>query len=95
MCEVPCTDYSRALTTRPRDLVKGDLVAQKALEILKYFQPEKWWMENPRWGLLKDRPFMKGIPFIDVDYCQYSDWGYQKPTRVCGSPDILKIQPKI
>ena len=23
---------------------------------------------------------MAGIPYVDVDYCQFSDWGYQKPT---------------
>ena len=31
---------------------------------------------------------MKDIPFIDVDYCMFSDWGYQKPTRIWGSPAI-------
>ena len=25
---------------------------------------------------------MKGIPFHDVDYCMYSDWGYKKRTRI-------------
>ena len=24
---------------------------------------------------------MKDIPFYDVDYCMYSDWGYKKRTR--------------
>ncbi len=50
----------------------------KTLEILQYFQPEIWWIENPRGGMLKDRSFMKGIPYIDVDYCQFADWGNQK-----------------
>ena len=27
---------------------------------------------------------MKGIPYVDIDYCQFSDWGYQKPTRIWG-----------
>ena len=48
------------------------------------FSTEKWFLENPRDGLLQKRPYMEGIPFIDVDYCQFSDWGYCKPTRVWG-----------
>ena len=38
---------------------------------------------------------MAGIPFVDVDYCQFSHWGYQKPTRVWGDLTIAKIQPKL
>jgi hypothetical protein len=82
---IPCTEFSRALTTRPRDLQKGDELALKTLEIIDYFHPQFWYIENPRHGLLSTRPYMTGIPFIDVDYCQFSDWGYQKPTRIWGS----------
>ncbi len=32
--------------------------------------------------MFKDRSFIKDIPYIDVDYCQFADWGYQKPTRL-------------
>jgi hypothetical protein len=49
------------------------------MEIIEYFHPEFLWIEHPRGGMLKHRPFMKNIPFLDVDYCQFSDWGYQKP----------------
>ena len=31
---------------------------------------------------------MDGIPYIDVDYCQFSDWGYKKPTRIWGSENL-------
>ena len=41
-----------------------------------------WFMENPKTGRLKDRPYMKGLPYYDVDYCMYSDWGYKKRTRI-------------
>ena len=34
---------------------------------------------------------MKGLPFIDVDYCMFSDWGYQKPTRIWGSSNLTKL----
>tara|TARA_R110002020_G_scaffold181364_2_gene376210 strand:+ start:18805 stop:19500 length:696 start_codon:yes stop_codon:yes gene_type:complete len=54
----------------------------KVLEIIKYFNLKKWFIENPRSGLMKDRPFMKSVPYIDVDYCMYSDFGYKKSTRI-------------
>ena len=37
---------------------------------------------------------MRGIPYLDVDYCQYSNWGYRKPTRIWGSPEIAKLDGK-
>ena len=83
---VPCTEYSIAKTTAPRDLESADLLVAKTLEIIRWFSPPFWWIENPRMGLLKDRDVMKGIPFVDVDYCQFSDWGYQKPTRIWCCP---------
>ena len=63
----PCTEYSRALTTRKRNLKLADRVVQKTLEIIKYFNPVRWYLENPRWGLLKDRRFMREIPFVDLE----------------------------
>ena len=53
----------------------SDKLIKKTLEIINYFQPELWFMENPKTGTLKDRDVVKGIPFYDVDYCMYSDWG--------------------
>ena len=29
--------------------------------------------------------------FVDVDYCQFSDWGYKKPTRLWVSPSLSKV----
>ena len=63
-------------------LSKGDPLVKKALEIINYFNPEYWFMENPDTGQLKDRPYMKDIPYYIVDYCMYSDWGYRKRTRI-------------
>ena len=34
---------------------------------------------------------MKGFPHVDCDHCQFSDYGYQKPTRFFGSDHLLKI----
>lgn len=34
---------------------------------------------------------MGGIPYIDVDYCQFCTWGYKKPTRVWCCPQIAQL----
>ena len=73
------------MTCRPRQLHHADRLVMKALEIVNYFQPDLWFLENPRKGLLRTREYMKGLPYVDIDYCQVSDWGYQKPTRFWGS----------
>tara|TARA_R110002110_G_scaffold182108_2_gene388523 strand:+ start:125 stop:502 length:378 start_codon:yes stop_codon:yes gene_type:complete len=63
-------------------MLEGDKLVKRTLEIIDYFDPEVWFMENPQSGKLKDREYMKDIPFYDVDYCKYSDWGYRKRTRI-------------
>ena len=91
----PCENYSQAKTTKDRDLAYADKCVRKTLEIVRYFQPPVWWMENPRFGLLRHRPFMNGVPYCDVDYCQFSDWGYKKPTRIWGNTYIGSLPPKL
>ena len=61
-----CTEYSRALTTRPRRLLEGDALVLSALEIIAHFDPLMWVIENPATGLLKTRPFMERLPWVDV-----------------------------
>ena len=55
-----CTEYSRALTTRPRRLLDCDALVLSALEIIAHFDP-LWIVENPA-TLLKTRPFMERCP---------------------------------
>ena len=67
-----CTEYSRALTTRPRRLEKkGDRLVLRALEIIAHFDPSMWILENSKTEVLKSRPFMQRLPFHDVTYCSY------------------------
>ena len=61
---------------------EADKLIIKTVEIITYFNPEIWFIENPSSSKLKDRDIMKDIPFYDVEYCMYSDWGYKKPTRI-------------
>ena len=47
-----CTEYSRALSRRPRDLATGDRLVLRTLEIIGNLRPRWWAMENPQTGLL-------------------------------------------
>ena len=76
-----------------KDMNEADRLVKKTFEIIEYFKPYKWFIENPRTGLLKKRDIMKDIPFYDVDYCQYSNWGYRKQTRIW--TNIQGFEPKV
>ena len=93
----PCTAYSNLqncwlnrerkgkVFTKERmeeDRKEADKLVLKTLEIIDYFKPSLWFIENPQTGQLRKREIMKDIPFYDVDYCMYSDWGYRKRTRI-------------
>lgn len=71
------------------ELLIADNWVKKTLEIIKYFQPTKWIIENPQTGLLKSRDFMQDLQFVDVDYCKYTDWGYMKKTRLWTNVDFI------
>ena len=92
---VPCTEYSRAKTLGTRDFDTADKLVRKTLEIIEYFQPKLWWIENPRTGFLPTRPCIQNFPYLDVDYCQFSNWGYQKPTRIWGSENLANLPSKV
>ena len=93
----PCTNYSilkrcwfgkklkdGTIYTREQNAIdkdEADKLVLKSLEIIDYFKPSLWWIENPQTGDLKNRDIMKGIPYYDADYCMYCLWGYKKRTR--------------
>ena len=93
----PCTSYSRLQDSwigRNRNgkiftkddieimMSESDKLVKRTLEIIDYFKPDLWFMENPQTGRLKTRDFVENLPYYDVDYCMYSDWGYRKRTRI-------------
>ena len=88
---VPCTEHSLAKTTAPRDLGSADDLVDRVLEIVEYFNPKVWWIENPRNGYLRFRRQVRQLPFVDIDYCRFIEWGYQKPTRFWGSPNLGEL----
>ena len=79
----PCIEYSHAKRRGVRNLELADKIVKKTLEIIKYFKPKIWFMENPQTGLLKKRDFMinLNLPYVDVSYCQYG-YPYRKQTRI-------------
>ena len=77
----PCTEYSRAKTTGTRKIAEANKIVLKTIEIIKYFQPTVFFIENPQTGLLKNQPFMDEFSYVDVDYCMYG-FNYRKRTRL-------------
>ena len=74
----------------------GKPMVDKVFEIIEYFKPQYWWIENPKTGKMKNYIFEKYPQydiFYDIDYCKYSDWGYQKRTRFW--TNIKNFDPKI
>ena len=84
----PCTTYSIAAIShhRPHNkplsdfAIKSDKMVQKTLSIIQELQPNKWYIENPR-GLLRKQKFMMGLPRTTVWYCKYGDTR-AKPTDI-------------
>ena len=63
-------------------IIESDKLVLKALEIIEYFEPKYYTIENPyhgQWCSIHKRPFMAGIPYARVDYCMYG-YHVKKPT---------------
>jgi hypothetical protein len=68
-----------------RDSIKKDIdkfgkpMVDRVREIINYFKPKYYWIENPQSGSMKN--YITNLPYYDIDYCMYSNWGYRKRTR--------------
>ena len=93
----PCTAFSVAaigknwtkvgndyLPKNPRAELGLKLV-QKTLEIIEYFKPTYFFIENPR-GMLRKMPMMAHLKRQGVTYCQYGDTR-MKPTDIWTNSD--------
>lgn len=69
----------------------GKPMVDKVFEIIDYFKPKHWWIENPKTGRMKE--YITDKDYYDVDYCKYSDWGYKKRTRFW--TNIKDFKPKL
>jgi len=94
----PCTFYSLARNSAPRDFRQSDRLVKRGMEIVEYLRPGRFFMENPR-AFLRLRPFMSG--WNDkyrkcVSYCKYSSRGdvfkYPKPTDIWTN---VEFEPRV
>ena len=69
---VPCTEYSIAKTTKPRDIEGANRIVLKTLEIIQWLAPTVYTIENPATGLLRKQTFMAMLPYTITDYCTFS-----------------------
>jgi hypothetical protein len=88
----PCTEYSRALTTRPRELPAADQLVASALACLLHLRPRYWFLENPD-GHLQHRPLMQPLrPYLHkVAYCRYGT-PYRKNTCIWSNVADLQLR---
>ena len=77
-----CSQYSKAHSVGERNMQKADELALKCLEIIQYFKPKIWVIENSD-GELKNRSFMQ--PWEEFrKTCSYCCYGfpYRKNTNI-------------
>jgi hypothetical protein len=80
----PCTAFSIAsiphyfthergpYTPKKAETYMGMAYVQKAIDIIKYYKPKYWYIENPR-GVLRKLDIMHNMFKRTIWYCKYSD----------------------
>lgn len=94
----PCTFYSLARNSAPRDFKQSDRLVKRGMKIVEYLKPAHFFMENPR-AFLRLRPFMKrwnAEHRKTVNYCRYSSSGnvfkYPKPTDIWTNKEFVPLE---
>jgi len=75
-----CKDYPPDPLTGTAE--RGIQLVEKTIEIIEYFKPKYWFIENPR-AMLRKMDFMQALPRQTITYCQYGDTR-MKPTDIWG-----------
>ena len=88
----PCTEYSVAKTVGVRKLDEANAIVKRTLEIIRYFNPRYWMMENPQTCLLKHQSVVADLPYNDLDYCKYG-MPYRKRTRLWNNIEAWTPRP--
>ena len=86
----PCTEFSRALTTRPRDLEAGSRKVKAAFHISKHVGADFWTVENPV-GLMNEQPFMNRLyaKYLNTTWYCRCGFPYWKATNSWSNiPDL-------
>ena len=81
----PCASFSSMLCIHKHIDIKkrmeeeGLPLLRKTREIIDYFNPKYYFIENPKTGRMKD--YITDLPYYDITYCRYG-YTYKKPTRI-------------
>ena len=89
----PCTEYSLSKTRGIRNLSQADTIVKCTFNIIHYFKPTYWFVENPGGGaLLSKRPFMKQYERLQ-NKCCYCKYGmmYKKPTIIWSNVKQMRL----
>ncbi|MFM7987453.1 MAG: DNA cytosine methyltransferase, partial [Candidatus Fonsibacter sp.] len=62
----PCPEYSMAKTTGVKKIEESNNISQRTIDIVRYFDPKYWIIENPQTGKLKGQEVMTDLPFKEV-----------------------------
>ena len=92
----PCTSYSQANPLTGDRLeqrrLEGDKLVQRTLDIIDYFKPKYWVIENPAYGALRNRKVVEGVHSVVVCYCRYG-YKIKKATRLFTNIEALEDRP--
>jgi len=69
------------LEPKTNTAIIGEQLIYKTLEIINYFTPTYWFIENPR-GLLRHFPPMKALPHCHLVYYSNYEYPMSKPTNI-------------
>tara|TARA_R110002072_G_scaffold183294_1_gene339513 strand:+ start:97 stop:765 length:669 start_codon:yes stop_codon:yes gene_type:complete len=81
-----------------REIIDNDIenygvpMVDKVFEIIDYFNPQYYIIENPVSGKMKEY-INDLIPYYDFSYCKFSNFGYRKNTRFW--TNILGLKNKL
>jgi hypothetical protein len=99
----PCTGFSVAAIGRNWTKTDGDAIpksdtarlgielVKKTIEIIDYFNPKYFFIENPR-GMLRKLQIMQRFKRHSVTYCQYGD-SRMKPTDIWTNSETWTPRP--
>ncbi len=77
----PCTEHSRAKTVGVRKRDEANAIVKRTIDIIQYFNPPYWMMEDPQTGLLKAQGIVADLPYDDLGYCKYG-LPYRRRSRI-------------
>jgi hypothetical protein len=88
----PCEQYSiaRSNASTPRDLLNADTLVLRTQEIIDWFRPAQWYVENPSGSQLWLR--FKWPRVVETSYCSYG-YPYRKKTKIATNTAICLRPP--